>query len=117
MLKLSYFNFSTNKVSARNEFKMYSTTKHGRVHLSNIKVSEKQHSKYLWRIHSLPTLSGEYFEQHSSLPNCATKLTGFTSVNTTVKAAAYFALFGLMGFSIVWLFLILCLVYESYCPS
>ena len=42
--------------------------------------------------------------------------TSYSSVNTTIKTAAYFALFGFMGFSIVWLFLIICLIYESYCP-
>ena len=102
--------FSLSKGILGTEFKMYSTTKHGLVQLSNIEVSERQHSKYHWRIHSKPTLSED------QLPNCAGISTSYSSVNTTIKTAAYFALFGFMGFSIVWLFLIICLIYESYCP-
>ena len=106
-----FFQFSSNIESSRNEFKMYSTTKHGLVHLSNIKVPKKQHSKYLWRIHSKPILTEEHLNNQNNIPNCATMSTKFSSVDTTIRMAAYFALFGLLGFSVVWLFLILCLIY------
>ena len=101
---------------------MYSTTKHGRVHLSNINLSKKQTSKYLWHIHSLPTESEETSDELDELQslddsdggldmaNCAARTTPQVgSINSTLRSAAYFALFGLMGFSVVWLFLILCL--------
>ena len=126
---LKCFNFSTLKDNSRNEFKMYSTTKHGRVHLSNIKLSEEKASKYLWHIHSLPskfedtsdTLNGiQSFDDSFGgldIPNCAATTSCFTSINTTLKSAAYFALFGLLGFSVVWLFLILCLICDDVCPS
>ena len=103
-------NSSLSKGILGTEFKMYSTTKHGLVQLSNIDVSVRQHSKYHWRIYSKPTLSED------NLSNCAGTSTRHSSVNTTIKTAAYFALCGFMGFSIVWLFLIMCLIYENYCP-
>ena len=105
---------------------MYSTTKYGRVHLSNIKLSDEQTSKYHWHIHSLPTQfqdsSDDPREMHpmndniggTNIPSCAPTISEFNArVNRTVKSAAYFALFGLLGFSIVWLILIICLLYDN----
>ena len=106
---------------------MYSTTRYGRVYLSNIKLSETQTSKYHWNIQSLPAHFDEnsnvLVENHSmddiieetNIPNCSPTNAYFISVNNTIKSAAYFALFGLLGFSIVWLFLILCLIYDNVC--
>ena len=97
---------------------MYSTTRHGHVYLSNIKLSEGQTSKYLWRVHTLPNNFQENYgfeqdyEGHGT-PNCAAANRLFSSVDTTLKSAAYFALFGLLGFSIVWLILIIHFIYYE----
>ena len=105
--------FSSKNDKAWSEFKLYSTTKHGRVYLSNIMLSEGQTDKYLWNIHTSPiSFEANYsFAVGYDTPNCAATTTLHSSIDTTLKSAAYFALFGLLGFSVVWLFLILQLVY------
>ena len=120
-----FFSFSSLKDNLRNEFKMYSTTKLGRVYLSNIQLRQPQNSKYLWNIYTLPVMTENRpnssnaincTNDNSDLPNSAAMTTGLTSVNNTLRLAAYFAVFGILGFSMVWLFLIICVVYDNICP-
>ena len=50
------------------------------------------------------------------LSNSAAMTTGLPSADNTLRLAAYFAVFGILGFSMVWLFLIFCVVYDNICP-
>ena len=120
-----FFSFSSLKDNLRNEFKMYSTTKLGRVYLSNIQLRQPQTSKYLWNVYTFPVMTENHpnsnnaingTNDNSDLPNSAAMTTGLLSVNNTLRLAAYFAVFGILGFSMVWLFLIFCVVYDNICP-